>query len=314
MRAQRIVFTAAIVLALLLGVAWRLSWRSPPFYEVAGAKALPAPVLTQAQYDAVHREFARPYVVECGAERGRIVLFGSAHTRDAQDPQLAEIERRFAELRPTVTLVEGRPGAPLAALRDPVVMFGEMGTVLRLARGARIPIYSWEPSREAEVQAQLQRFPAERVALFYVLRPYVSERRFGRPKDPDAKLEETRGERTKWKGLEGTLPSIAAVDELWRRDFAGLPDWRDTSDERGWPGYLQAIADASNEIRDEHFARVVIDLLARGERVFAVAGSSHAVKLEPALRAACGEAFEGTLAADGRRMPPALSGTTDDLP
>ncbi len=303
---MRIVFAVVFIVLLALGAAWLLSWPSPPFYELSGALALPAPVLTQAQYGNVHQDFVRPYVVECTKGSGRVVLFGSAHTRDPQDPQLAEIERRFAELRPTVTLVEGRPGAPLAALRDPVAMFGEMGTVLRLGRRSRASIYSWEPSREAEVQAQLQRFPAERVALFYVLRPYVSERRFGRPKDPDAKLEDTRGERTKWKGLEGTLPSIAAVDELWRRDFAGLPDWRDTSDERGWPGYLQAIADASNEIRDEHFARVVIDLLTRGERVFAVAGSSHAVKLEPALRAACGEAFDGTLAKDGQRMPPAL--------
>lgn len=305
MRARRIVLGVLVVLTLLLGSAWRLSWRSPPFYEVASPAPLPVPVLSQAQYEAVHPHFVRPYVVECGDDAGRVVLFGSAHTRDGKDPQLPEIERHFTTLEPTVALVEGRPGAPLAGLRDPVALFGEMGTVLRLAHGSGIPIYSWEPSRETEVAAQLERFPAERVALFYVLRPYVSERRFGRPSNPDAKLEDTRSERTQWKGLEGTLPSIAAVDELWRRDFANLPDWRDTSDERGWPGYLQEIFEASNAIRDEHFARVVIDLLARGERVFAIAGSSHAVKLEPALRAACGEPFPGTLTAEGQRIPPA---------
>jgi len=292
------------VLAVLVAAGWFLSWPSPPFYELPAPVGLPAPVLTNEQYRAVHEHFVRPYVVECSAEMGRVVLFGAAHTRDPRDRQLAEIERRFIELAPTVALVEGRPGAPFAALRDPVVQFGEMGAVLRLARKAGARIYSWEPSRAAEVAAQLERFPAERVALFYVLRPYVSERRFGRPDDSAARVEATRRERTRWKGLEGTLPSVAAVDELWRRDFAGLSDWRDTSDERGWPGYLQQIADASNEIRDEHFARVVIDLLARGERVFGVAGSSHAVKLEPALRAACGERFEGTLASDGRRLPP----------
>jgi hypothetical protein len=42
----------------------------------------------------------------------------------------------------------------------------------------------------------------------------------------------------------------------------------------------------ANRARDEHFARVVIDLVRKGERVFAVCGSSHAVKLEPALREA----------------------------
>ena len=305
MRIRRIALVAALLVAALLALGWFLSWRSPPFYELVEALPLPAPVLTQAQYDAVHRDFVRPYVVECAAGESRVVLFGSAHTREPNDPQIAEIERRFEDLRPTVALVEGRPGAPFAALRDPVVQFGEMGALLRLARRADLPIWSWEPSREAEVRAQLERFPAERIALFYVLRPYVGERRFGRPEDPDAKLEATRSERTRWNGLEGTLPSVAAVDELWRRDFASLPDWRDTTDEHGWPGYLGQIFEASNAIRDEHFARVVIELLARGERVFAVAGSSHAVKLEPALRAACNEPFEGTLAKDGRRLPAA---------
>jgi hypothetical protein len=144
--------------------------------------------------------------------------------------------------------------------------------------------------REVEVAAQLRRFPRERVALYYVLRPYVSARRFGRPTDPDAEVESVREERTSWPGLEGTLPDVAAIDAVWRRDFAGLPDWRDTSDERGWPGYLEEIADAANDLRDEHLARVLLELAARGERVFAVAGSSHAVRVEPPLRAACGVA------------------------
>jgi hypothetical protein len=37
--------------------------------------------------------------------------------------------------------------------------------------------------------------------------------------------------------------------------------------------------------RDEHFARVIIHFARSGERVSAVAGSSHAVKLDAALRA-----------------------------
>ena len=38
-------------------------------------------------------------------------------------------------------------------------------------------------------------------------------------------------------------------------------------------------------LRDEHLAAVVADLARRGERVFAITGSSHAVKLEAAARA-----------------------------
>jgi hypothetical protein len=42
----------------------------------------------------------------------------------------------------------------------------------------------------------------------------------------------------------------------------------------------------ANIIRDRHFFAILLDLVKKGERVFAVAGSSHAVKLEPALKVA----------------------------
>lgn len=304
-RFLRFLALACAALVLLVGVAALLSWRSPAFYPTATLPPTPAPPLTRAQYALVHEHFLRPYVVSCEQpDGGAALIFGAAHTEDPADPQIAEIRRRWHEFRPTVALVEGRPGAPLAALRDPVEQFGEGGLTLALARDADLPIWTWEPPRESELAAQLARFPKERVALFYVLRPYVSGLRHGKPADPDAAVEPDRAERTRWPGLEGTLPSIAAIDELWRRDFASLPDWRDTSDEYGWPGYLDEIARTSNEHRDEHFARVVADLAGRGERVFATAGSSHAVQLEPAVRALCGERYEGTLTGEGGRIDP----------
>lgn len=304
-RFLRLAAVGFAALLLLLLVAALLSWRSPAFYPHAALPAAAVPPLTRAQYDLVHDDFVRPYVVAC--ERpggGAALIFGASHTEDPADPQIAEIRRRWEEFRPTVALVEGRPGAPLAALRDPVEQFGEGGLALALARRTDLPIWTWEPPREAELAAQLARFPQERVALFYVLRPYVSSLRHGRPADPDAAVEPDRAERTAWPGLGGTLPSVAAIDELWRRDFAGLADWRDTSDEYGWPGYLDEIARASNDARDEHFARIVTELVGRGERVFATAGSSHAVQLEPVVRALCGESYEGTATADGGRRDP----------
>ena len=287
-RAARLITISLLLLAGALAAAWRLSWRSPPFYELA-ADSLPVPLLSDASLDSVYPTVPQPYILECAAGTGAVLLYGAKHTRDPNDPQIADLLRRAAAFNPTFLLVEGRPGAPLAALGDPVRKFGEAGVILRLAHRDDIPIWTWEPSREAEVRAQLARFPAERVALYYVLRPYVSSRRFGRPDNPDAVVEETRRERTRWPGLEGTVPSMPAVDSLWRRDFAGLPDWRDTSDEHGWPGYLGEIFAASNRIRDEHFGRILFERMGRGDRVLAVAGSSHAVRLEPALAAGCAQ-------------------------
>jgi hypothetical protein len=78
----------------------------------------------------------------------------------------------------------------------------------------------------------------------------------------------------------------AAVDELLdgRGSLTALAD--PLARPAGLPGYLHEVWTTSNAARDEHFARVIIDLVRKNERVFAVCGSSHAVKLEPALRAA----------------------------
>src|SRR5918997_5056224 len=275
--------TALIILAVL----WMTVWRSPPFYDAPGA-SLPMPILSMAQYDSLSESHPRPYLVRAGNGSGALLLFGASHTRDPADPELARLRREWDTFRPTTALVEGRLGFLLPYVMDPVEEYGEMGAAAALARSNGVPLYSWEPRREWEIARMLDSFPAERVALFYVLRPYFSELRFGRPDDPEGYVEEYRRKRTRYPGLEGTLPSVAAIDSLWARDFAGLPDWRGTSDEHGLQGYLEDLAARSNALRDEHLAAVLLDLVRRGERVFAVAGSSHAVKLDHALQAAVG--------------------------
>jgi hypothetical protein len=274
-----------VVIAVGVAALWLVAWRSPPFYH-APAVVLPVPILTMAQYDSVAQTHPRPYLVKVETPPAGVLLFGASHTRDPADPQLAMLRDAWADFRPTVALVEGRLGFLLPGLMDPVEHYGEMGVVASLARSQGVPIYSWEPPREVEVARMLDSFPPERVALFYVLRPYFSQIRFGRPGDPEGFVDEYRRTRTRYPGLEGTLPSIRAIDSIWSRDFAGLPGWRETSDEYGLPGYLASLSARSNAIRDEHFAAVIVDLVRRGERVFAIAGSSHAVKLDGALHAA----------------------------
>jgi hypothetical protein len=48
----------------------------------------------------------------------------------------------------------------------------------------------------------------------------------------------------------------------------------------------QRISRLSNRLRDEHMLRRLIDALTEHRRLFATVGVSHAVMLEPALRAA----------------------------
>jgi pheromone shutdown protein TraB len=54
------------------------------------------------------------------------------------------------------------------------------------------------------------------------------------------------------------------------------------------PSRLHDVDEASRAVRGEHMARVLLDLVADGHRVFAVVGSGHVIRQEWALRMALG--------------------------
>ncbi|KAB2920246.1 MAG: hypothetical protein F9K22_15005 [Bacteroidetes bacterium] len=271
----------AIVLLSLLLASCGPIWTSLPPLPADRTIVLSEPILTSAQYSERAPSHPRPYVVTMADS---LVLFGAEHTKDPADPQLDSIIAQWDRLRPTVALVEGRLGLLFRWTSDPVKAFGEGGRVVDVAKSGGIRCYTWEPSQDDEVAWMLERYPPKRVALFYILRPYFGQVRHDRPEDPDGWIEGTIARRTRWRGLEGTIAGTAELDSIWRTDFTGRKDWRDTDDRYGWPGYLDELAARSNAYRDEHFARVIVGLVRNGERVFAVCGSSHAVKLERALR------------------------------
>lgn len=275
-------------LAIFLGLlGWKYIWRSPAYYPDNGVIVLPVPVMTREEYDRVVNTHPRPHIVDITTPEGATLLYGSTHTRDPHDPQLADIKKYWDAFRPSVALIEGLGGFLIPGYMDPVEQFGESGAVYQWARRDGIPTYTWEPDRSAEVRLLVQQFPKEQVALFYSLRPYFGDVRFGKPADPDKRIESYIGDRTDYPEISGVLHSATDIDLIWKRDFPHLPDWRDTDDRFGFPpGYLTTISDQVGQLRDEHLARSVIDLVHKGQRVFVVAGSGHTVKLDATLRAA----------------------------
>jgi hypothetical protein len=275
---RRLLLVALLAVLGLFVAAWRLCWRSPPYFLDAPPVADSARILPFVRYGE-HADHPRPYVVETPG----VLLFGAAHTRSPRDPALSDMAARFGRFQPTVTLVEGRLGFLLPGFMDPVEKYGEMGHAFALARAAGVPVYTWDLPKDELARRLLSSFRAEQVALFVVLTPYFSQLRFGKPASPDDFVAGYLHRATAPE-LEGTLHTVADVDRLWARDFAGKPGWRDTSDEYGLPGYLQDLMNASNDARNEHLVRVIARLRERGERVFAVMGSSHAVCVEAALQ------------------------------
>lgn len=278
--ARKVAFSLALSLVVVAATV-RLSW-SPgagvyPHTPALASTQLPARFRTWAEHDAIiERTWPKPYVLE----RGNLLFYGAHHTSDRHDPQLKDIEARWNAFRPTVALNEGRRRGYLLGPFAKIGPKGESQLVHELSLRDGVPLYTLEPPYEAEVSALLKRWTPEQVALYFTLRVYWGE---SGGKADDGLAEHLRKKRTAVDGLRGALPDVAAIDRVWNREMPGQPDWRTMREEpRG--SRLAAIADDSRRVRGEYMARTLLDLANRGERVFAVAGSGHVIRLELILR------------------------------
>lgn len=243
---------------------------------------------TSGEHDEIVRQYGFPYVLEIDTNAGSLLYYGSSHTRDPDDPQIRDMLDRWKAFQPTVAVTENRGGFHIGAFRGAVRSLGEFAVAIEQAGHAGIPVWSLEPTWEDEIAEVTSVYSPPEATLFYTLRVFLSERGSDRSPDSVERLAEDllqkRGSRP---GLEGSLESLEAMDALWRAVFDDPRDWRDLPPEAIWPGTedtrLQAIARHVNLVRDRHAARTILELVGRGERVFAIAGGSHVIKQEPVL-------------------------------
>jgi hypothetical protein len=226
-------------------------------------------------YRADHR---KPYIIE----QKNLVIFGAEHTRDRKDSQVKMIKDRWERLQPTIALVEGRLGFLLPMFMNPVENLGEGGKVKELADSDNVPVYNWDLSKD-ELAIRMQgKFSKEQIALSQILNPYFSNMRFGKPANPESFVEPYI-KRAANVGMQDEIKTVADVDRIWKKYFPSV-DWRNVTDEYGLPGYLGEMMSVSNDLRNQQLIDVVKELTAKGERVFVICGSSHAVCVEPAFK------------------------------
>lgn len=255
------------------GILFLIAWKSPEYYEVKNHGN--HPFISFKDYTANH---PKPFVIE----QKNLVVFGAAHTRDPKDSQIALINDKWERLQPTIALVEGRLGFLLSMFMDPVKNLGEGGKVKELANKDGIPVYNWDLSKEELAKALQEKFSKEQIALAQILNPYFGQLRFAKPANPE-KYMETYLERAANVGLEKDFKTAADVDRVWKKYFPSI-DWRTVSDEQALPGYLSEMMAFTNDLRNQQLIDAVKELTAKGERVFVICGSSHAVCVEPAFK------------------------------
>ncbi len=243
-------------------------------------------ILSFAEYAAIRHP--TPYVVDVTRGGSRLLLFGGPHGSDPAHPVFDQIEEAFSRLSPAFALHEGTPPAVETDREVAIRRHGEAGLVRHLAARAGIETASMDIPLAEEARLLLREIGQGDALVFLVVRQLASFNRKTARMDFDGYFGD-------FFALIAPALELAAIDwpliEREHRRVLGRPlsARRVTAAETDpmrdeLP--TQRIARFSNRLRDEHMLRRLVDALAGHERVFATVGVSHAVMLEPALRAA----------------------------
>lgn len=261
-------------------------------------------IMTHKEYGRIRHQ--RPYLLQLKSGQGELLYFGVGHVYRIDDPQVAELERRFAEFRPTVLLNESQT-PPVEATRELAVeRYGEPGLVSFLAARHNIPVKSLDPPRMQEITYLLgtKRWTTEQVMLFYVLRRVAENNKKSNPRPADELVQQALDATAKAPGFEGLPKTVSEFEASAKRLLPSVVDWRKVKSTVFDPNpdlglYTNDLAYASSQYRDRYMVKLLADEVRKGGRVLAVVGASHVVMQERALKKALAQT--SAAAAEGAR-------------
>jgi hypothetical protein len=228
----------------------------------------------------------------------RLLVYGARHSRDPEAAQFAEIDALFQTQQPTLVFFEGPDRGVGADPEDSIRTRGESGYLRFLASRAGAPARSLEPPPADQVRHLSGRFPADQVALFFVLREATRMRDREGLSGPAldaavARMLERAGAMQLLPEAAGTLAGLDALQAAYARYWKTPARWQDarsawfdpvgrTRDGR----FLHALNRADSAYRDQWMYRQLARAALGGERVMAVVGRNHLFVQADALRCA----------------------------
>lgn len=243
-------------------------------------------ILSFAAYAAIRHP--TPYVVDLDGGGSRLVLFGGRHSSDPADPMFDQIEASFLRLAPEFALHEGTPPSVEGDREIAIRRHGEAGLLCHLAARLGIDTASLDIPLAEEARRLRRQMAVGEALVYLVVRQLASFNRKTARMDFEAYFAEF---------FALIAPSLELATIAWPQVEAehlrlmGYPlAARQVTARQSDPMRdelpTQRISRLSNRLRDEHILARLLASRCRYRRVFATVGVSHAVMLEPALRAA----------------------------
>jgi hypothetical protein len=248
-------------------------------------------IMSFEDYQAL--DHVEPYVYQLDTEKGSLLYFGSRHSFLPSDPQMEALSRAWTSFRPQMAFTEGGELSIDSLTKEQIIQrYGEFGMTWWLARRDSVQVRSLDPDRKAEVaHLQGRGWTGEQLMLFFTLRKVAQSQEQLVNVDLAEVLPQYLQSMVHRFGLKGPT-NIKEFEKAVKRLLPSLENWRTISMSYFYPGpqdpsyFTNQIATDSNHFRDQYQVKLLLEAVDGGKRVFAIAGSAHAVMQEPALRAA----------------------------
>jgi hypothetical protein len=246
-----------------------------------------APIMMASRYVTITHDI--PYVLRTCRGNGWLRYVGVRHTRNAEHDSVRAILDELRNVKPDVVFVEGPVFDPAASLPASVSAFGEPGAALYLARERGVAIRSLDAPFQEEAALTRSHFGPDKAAAFYGLRIVAQEAR----NEPSTDIELLVRHRVvpwlvKNNLIDSSQDGVSSFRDSIRRAFGRDLSWRDA--DASWFNPLHDSGEFTTEIarflvlmRDQRFAKELVNYVRRGMKVVAVAGATHVVMQEPAI-------------------------------
>ena len=214
-----------------------------------------------------------------------LLYVGIRHTYESSDPQIALIEKFFAEFRPTLVLIEGGNWPVAASKSDAIKRYGEMGFLRFLAASEKLESRSFDTDLHIEITEALKYHSPEDVKLYFLLRMVPQFRaRDGFEAVNDRMAEYLNLIHTSNSfGLSlppNTAPkNLQELNEMFILRFGPSVDWRTVdanlsiSDKKF--KLLLDIDKTVNEFRNNAIEKEIFDAMDKNFRVMILSGYTH---------------------------------------
>lgn len=240
------------------------------------------------QYQKIDHE--EPYIYQVESNSGTLLYFGSRHSFDPGDPQMDTLDLRLNQFAPNIVLTEAFPENFDYSLnrKEAIRNSGEFGLTWKLSKALNIPVYSVEPEREKEVNyLKSQGWSDTQIILYYTLKQ-VSQSQGQNVPFADLLPKYLASLKQRFN-LDGPV-TLEAFEDSVKDLLPSVENWKSIPQYYFYPGpqdpeyFTNRISTDSNIFRDKFHVTIITEAIQKGQKVFVIVGSAHAVMQEPALR------------------------------